>query len=243
MSQAESPPPNPKKSKRVSNFQGVGIAPGTHQEMAKVAKSHSLSNSVYATAAISYFSERGLNPVTDRQREGTVIMGRVDKRAARLEEQITNLGNRLFGFLQTHEKNLYTHLQIQQRALFQYLNNQESSLVRYLTDQETHILAPLLVEVVQGAADAFIARRLGEQIVLRQQDRFNLYGETHIQQTATRDKMVAKRLQEIAQEHAIEGPEFASIPHLTAPPTKSVAPEPAPQPAEQASLKPPIETY
>lgn len=225
MSNAENTPPRAKKAKRVSNFQGVGISPGTHQEMARVAKSFKLTNSVYATAAVSYFSERGLNPVTEREREGTVIQGRIDKRSDRLEQQIASLGNRLFGFLQTHEKNLYAQLNLQQKALFKLLAEQENSLFRYLTEQEANVLGPLLVEVIRGATDAFIARRVGEQIILRIQNTFTdeRYFKLNDSQTKQRDGMAADRIKQLMDENPKPEATLTRLPDLPSAPAKLAA--------------------
>lgn len=201
----------------------VGLDQDAHRHLTKSAKEFNLPKSQYASACISYFAERGLNPVSDRQREGTVIQQRIDKRAGMLEQQITTLGNRLFGFLQTHEKNMYTFLQGQQRALFSYLQKQEGSLFQYLTEQEQQLYAPMLEQIVRGATDAFIARRLGEQIVLRQQSAKNFddnYLKVHADQTKLRDQLVQEMLVEITQGNPAPATMPTPAPALTAAPTK-----------------------
>jgi hypothetical protein len=225
----------------------TALEPDANRLLTKSAKEFNMPKSRYASAAISYFAERGLNPVTDRQREGTVIQQRIDKRAGMLEQQITTLGNRLFGFLQTHEKNMYTFLQGQQRALFSYLQKQEGSLFQYLTEQEQQLYAPMLEQIVRGATDAFIARRLGEQIVLRQQGKEafdNNYVQVHADQTIARDLMVQQLLVEITQGNPAPATMETPAPALTAAPTKPVATPP--QPAATAALQapaPPRDTY
>jgi hypothetical protein len=216
----------------------VGLDQDAHRHLTKSAKEFKVPKSQYASAAISYFAERGLNPVTDRQREGTVIQQRIDKRASALEQQITTLGNRLFGFLQTHEKNMYGFLQGQQKTLFSYLQKQEGSLYQYLTEQEQQLYAPMLEEIVRGATDAFIARRLGEQIVLRQQgpQAFdNNYVTVHANQTKERDLLVKQALVEIMQGNPSPAALPTIPPALTAAPAKPVAPaQPAPSAPPEA---------
>lgn len=211
------------------------LQPGIHNQLTREAKLLKLTNSEYASAAVGYFTERGLNPVSDRQREGTVIQQRIDKRATALEQQITTLGNRLFGFLQTHEKNLYGFLQGQQKTLFSYLQKQEGSLYQYLTEQEQQLYAPMLEQIVRGATDAFIARRLGEQIVLRQQGQEafdNHYVQVHANQTQERDLLVKQALVEITQGNPSPATLPTTPPALTAAPAK---PGPAAQPAPSAA--------
>jgi hypothetical protein len=220
----------------------VELQPGIHNQLTREAKLLKLTNSEYASAAVGYFTERGLNPASDRQREGMVIQAKIDKRAEALEQQVTGLGNRLFGFLQTHEKNLYSYLQSQQRALFSFLQKQEGNLFQYLTEQEKELYTPLLEEVLRGAADAFIARRLGEQIVLRQQGSQafdNNYTKVHAQETAERDAITLQRLVEVTNRNSVPDKSGTELPALTTVPSKPTYTSPAAAQAPSTSPVPP----
>lgn len=225
----------------------VELQPSIHNQLTRESKLLKLTNSEYASAAVGYFAERGLNPVSDRQREGMVIQAKIDKRSEAIEQQVTGLGNRLFGFLQTHEKNLYDYLQRQQRTLFSFLQKQEGNLFQYLTEQEKELYTPLLEEVLRGAADAFIARRLGEQIVLRQQGQEafdNNYQRVLARETAERETMTLQRLVEVTNRNALPAKPETTPPALTNVPGKPATPPAAPgQPGGVPSTAPRTDTY
>jgi len=77
----------------------VGVEADVLRQLHKASKELKVSSTKFASAAIGYFTERGLNPVTDRQREGITIQKKVDERADELQQQIAALGERLFGFM------------------------------------------------------------------------------------------------------------------------------------------------
>jgi len=165
--------PKSTKSKRThaATPTAVGIEPSTHQQMAKVAKSFKLTKTAYATAAISYFSERGLNPVTDRRKETTIMQDRIDLRSDRLEQLIAGLGDRLFGFLK----------------------NQERALFGFLTEQEENVYAPMVHELLMAGTDALIGRKLSERIYLELTKQGDTIQKVTADQDQLRDKTVAQR--------------------------------------------------
>lgn len=142
------------------------------------AKLLGISKAKYASAAISYFGERGLDPVHDRAREGAIIQHKLHKLEEELSKQLgmqmASLGDRLFGFLRNHE-----------RALF-----------GFLTEQEANVFTPMVQELVRASVEAFYARRVAEQVLTKQFDRYNTYPEVHQKQTKEILQVVDERLRE-----------------------------------------------
>ena len=226
----------------------VGIEADVLRQLHKASKELKVSSTKYASAAIAYFTERGLDPISNHQREGVVIQAKVDKRADQLQEQITTLGDRLFGFMKQQERNMYTYFGNQQKALFFFLQKQENSLFNHLSEQEQKVFVPLLQEVVRGATDAFIARRLGEQIVLRQQNAFDKWLGWHQEQNESHQQMTTKRLTEIASANVKPPLERTAPPALTTTPIKPPTAPPAASttpvaPAVTAAPAPEKNTY
>jgi signal recognition particle GTPase len=97
----------------------VKVTAGTHKKASAAAAELDVPLQEYADAAVAYFAERGLNPLSDRVREGVQIL-----------TQLQKMGDRVFGFMQEQERTLWmTMFETQVRALL------EASVTRRLTEQ------------------------------------------------------------------------------------------------------------
>ncbi|TGE22739.1 hypothetical protein [Hymenobacter metallicola] len=172
------------KKTRMQTYTSVGIEPAVHGQLAKTSKLCKLTKSAYATAAVAYFTERGLNPVTDRTREAAIIQDRIDKRSDRLELLLNALGQRL-----EKQQTLLND------RLLGLLKNQESALFSYLTEQEENVYAPLIHELLLAGTEALIARKLTERIYLELTRQGLTLNSVTANQDEVRDTMVAKKKQ------------------------------------------------
>lgn len=185
----------PKKKAKAAPKTAVAIDQLTHRQLTKAAKELSISNADYASAAISYFTERGLDPLANREREGIVIQNKITE----LEKVVNTLGNRLFGWLTQHEKNLnkdlFGFLRGHEKTLFDYLQAQERNVHEHLSDQEETFLMPLMRELIVTNVEALYSRRLGEQIILKVLGReLGEYPAKHKEFNERRDADAKKKL-------------------------------------------------
>ncbi|MBG8556298.1 hypothetical protein [Hymenobacter guriensis] len=171
----DSPPDHQKRKRRLSSARKqVYLTHEAHGLMVPAATALGVTASEYASAAITYFAQRGLDPVKNQEREGIAIQ----RRLGEVEELVVKLGNRLFGWLTQHEKNVnrsaeYLHrglfgfLRGHEKSLFSYLETQGNHVHEHLSDQEELFLLPLMRELLLTNVEALYGRRLGEQIMLK----------------------------------------------------------------------------
>lgn len=74
----------------------VGLRPATHVMVRKESKRLGYTQTDYVDAAVSYFAQRGLDPVTTQAREGQLIM-----------HEVKRLGDRVFSYLVEQEKSIH----------------------------------------------------------------------------------------------------------------------------------------
>lgn len=205
-----------KKKAKAAPKTAVAIDQLTHRQLSKSAKELGISNAEYASAAISYFTERGLDPVANREREGIVLQHKI----AELERVVNNLGNRLFGWLTQHEKNLnqdlFGFLRGHEKTLFAYLQAQDRNVHEHLSDQEEMFLMPLMRELMWTNVEALYSRRLGEQIILKILGReLTEYPAKHQEFNERRDVDARKKLDAFVENLAPAPQPLASQPPPT----------------------------
>lgn len=227
-----------KKSTGATSQPVVRLEQQAFQALNNSAEALGLTNSTYASAAISYFAERGLNPVSDREREGMVIQAKIDAHQATTEKMITSLGNRLFGWLTQHEKNLnsdlFGFLRGHEKALFSYLEVQDKYVHEHLADQEEMFLLPLMRELLITNVEALFSRRLGEQIILKVLGReLSEYPAKHKEFNQKRDVDAKKRLDDFVESLSPAPQPAAAKPQPTPIPERPTPPAPAPKAAAE----------
>lgn len=141
----------------------VAVTYEAHGQLMTAADKLGMTATEYASAAITYFADSGINPVTEREREGMAIQGKIHD----LEKVVTTLGNRIFGWLTQHEKNTFGYLRGHEKTLFEYLQKQEQNVHEHLGDQEELFLAPLIREVMMTNLDARDGRNLALQAYMK----------------------------------------------------------------------------
>lgn len=167
-----------------------------HALMVPAADALGLTASEYASAAVTYFAQRGLDPVKNQEREGIVIQDKISE----LERVVNSLGNRLFGWLTQHEKNTAGFLKGHEKTLFTYLQAMDQNIHEHLSGQEESLLLPMFQELVLNNIEALYGRRLGEQIMLKVLGRdLKEYPAKHREFNEKRDLDVTKRWNELIE--------------------------------------------
>lgn len=232
---------NKKKRRPSSARRQVSVTYETHRLLIPAADGLQISASEYASAAIRYFAERGLNPVTNHEREGAVIQRRIGD----LEKLVVTLGDRLFGWLTQHEKNLnkdlFGYLRGHEKANFEYQKNQTLSVHQHLNDLEDSFLGPLMREAILGSVESFFARRITEQIMLKVSgfDVKKEYSARHEELNNKRDVRVEEKITEFLMAMAPTHSEQLDVPAATPVPERKSAPrkvESTPSTAASKSL-------
>ena len=137
----------------------VAVDADAHRHVVAQAKKLKLTNRQYASAAIAFFAESGLDPTAERSQNLDALSKQVsvDTRAVRVQN--ADIGNRLITILRTWEKNLYGFLQQQELSRNNYLELIESNILQHQVLIETNILGPMVENLFKVNLEAFIRWR------------------------------------------------------------------------------------
>jgi hypothetical protein len=239
--------PKARKARRITSGTGpekasdnIRLEPAANRQLTASAKKLKMSKSKYASAAIAFFAESGLDPTAERP-EGLAGIGRkVDKETLAVRQQNVDIGNRLIGIIRGWEKNLYGFMQQQQVATNLYLENIESNLLKHQVAVETNFLVPMLEQIITGSKDAYIGRGVSTRVYLQMttnsQDSWN--GQNN-RFSSERDEMLVTELQKVAKSHPMQPFRPTPKPGITQIPAKPVAATPAATPAPAVTPAPP----
>lgn len=81
----------------------VPVRPHTHHLLGKESKRLKRTQADYVDAAVSYFAERGLDPVETQTREGQLIMSGI----GHLQGDFKKLGDRVFSYIVEQENTIH----------------------------------------------------------------------------------------------------------------------------------------
>ena len=121
----------------------VTVSEEAFVQVGQVAKKLKMSKSKFASAAICYFAENGLDPTANVTEGLAGLNATLLKETMQGRAQAALIGNRIMSVIRTWEKNLYTFLQEQQVKSLNYQEQVENTLHRQHTAVETNLLTPM----------------------------------------------------------------------------------------------------
>lgn len=203
----------PRKKAVEKPDQVAHLAQEVHALMTNHAKKLKVSNSKYASAAIAFFAESGLDPTAERPAGLAHLGEKVADETKMVRKQNTEIGNRLIGLLRTWEKNQYVFLQQQQQGMLNYLEQIENNIIRHQVAIETSFLSPLVELVIRGNQESYITRLLAEEIQLKVMGKTeNTFEAMHLHYTAQRDDKVVTQVRAFLQANGVAAPGRAPKP-------------------------------
>ena len=144
----------------------VGVTEAAFVQVEAQAKKLKMSKSKYASAAIAYFAESGLDP-TAKIPEGLAgLNATVLKETTQGRAQAALIGNRIMSVMRTWEKNQYTFLQEQQAGMLNYLEQIENTLHRQHTAVEMNLLTPMASMLINTELELDTLRDLSATAVM-----------------------------------------------------------------------------
>jgi hypothetical protein len=208
----------------------VGVSEDAFNQIEAQAKKLKMSKSKYASAAIAFFAESGLDPTKERPVGLAGVGSKVDKETLAIRQQNVDIGNRLIAIIRGWEKNLYTFMQQQQQTTYGYLEQIEGNILQHQVTVETNLLAPMVEHLFKSNIEAFITRGLASQLFLKA---FNQPAESYPKQLAVsndeRDTQLANQMREFLKTNSVPVPKLTPRRAVTPVPAKPVAPaSPAP---------------
>lgn len=190
----------------------------------------------YASAAIAYFTENGLDPRQDhtslaalsqQMKDGFALLGvAVTDGVANVRIHNADIGNRLFALIRNFERTLYAFEQQQQLTTYSYLEAIESNLLRHLVAIDSDVFQPLFEHLFRTEQEAFITRLLATRVYLQLIDEPKLLKEQNAQLDKEREERVVGRLREFIKEHKLATPHPNYKPGATPVPAKTPTPPP-----------------
>ena len=204
-------------------------------QLSASAKKFKIGKGEYASAAIAYFAERGLNPTVEQPQGLADIGKRVSQEGRAIRVQNVDIGNRLISILRNWEKSLYGFLQQQQGGTLNYLEQIESDILRHQVSVETNFLAPMVEMLAKTNVEANTGRALGERTNLR------VMGKEQTDWPAfnkalndDRDQKVVAQMREFIKTNNVAAPSLAAKPQVPVLPPKAPATQKAATPGAAA---------
>ena len=192
------------------------IALETDQLLTAQAKKLKLSKRKYASAAITYFAENGLDPTANVSEGLTGLNASIEKETTRGRTQAAAIGNRIISVMRTWEKALYIFLQEQQAKSLNYQEQIENTLHRQQTAVEMNLLSPLVSMLVKANVELENLRDLSETAVMTLKnvpeasvDMYRKKGETGIA------RRHVERIREFMETNHVAKPEHTPKPGVT----------------------------
>ena len=224
-----------KKSTGKSKGFSVALNATAYHNVVAHSKKLKMSKSEYASAAIAFFAESGMNPTAERPVGLSTIEVKVAEQTRRIRDQNIEIANRVISILRGWEKSSYAFHQQQQQSLHIQLELIESNLLQYLVALETNLLKPMVDELFKTNIESFIGRGLGEQIFIKVMgESQDVWPRDNDRYNAERDRIVVEKLRDFMKTNtvptpqpttkrpAIPTPARTPVPPTTAPGAKAV---------------------
>lgn len=233
--------PAKKSTPKKGTTSTVGIDTVVHRQLAAESKKLDMTKGEYASAAIAYFTENGLDPrqdhtsleaISKQMKDGFALLGvAVTDGVANVRIHNADIGNRLYAIVRNFEKTLYAFQHQQQLTTYSYMESIESNLLRHLVAIDSDVFQPLFEHLFRTEQEAFITRSMAARIYLKLIDKPTLLNEQNAKFNEEREEVVVSRLREFIKDHKLATPHSNSKPGATPVPTKPTAPAPASPPA------------
>lgn len=205
----------------------VALENVAHSSLDKAAKKLHISNAKFASAAILYFTESGLDPTAERPQGLASISRKVEAGVDTVRTQNNDIGNRLYALVRGFERTLYAFMQQQQLATYTYMESIESNLQHHLVALETTILEPMMEELFKAKLESFVRRIVGERTFLKAAALPAAdWKAQHDKLSGERDQLLVSQMQEFIKSHKLATPQPVKKPGATPVPTRPVAPTP-----------------
>ncbi|MGI4733659.1 MAG: hypothetical protein ACRYG7_00600 [Janthinobacterium lividum] len=214
----------------------VGIDADAHRHVTAQAKKLKISKSEYASAAIAFFAQSGLDPTKELPADLATVSQKVEAGVSNVRTHNADIGNRLFALTRGFEKTIYQFMQQQQHATYAYMESVESNLLRHLVALETNLLNPMIAEIVKGNIEAYVGRIIGERSLLKVTGReATEWAAQNEKFSGERDKLIVEALRTFLQENKMPTPRASIKPGATPVPPKPATPAATAPPAAPKS--------
>jgi hypothetical protein len=210
----------------------VTVSEDAFLQVGQSAKKLKMSKSKYASAAIAFFAQSGLDPTKELPADLAAVSQKIEGGVASVRAHNADIGNRLFALTRGFEKTMYLFMQQQEHNMNVYLEGIEGNIMRRLVSMEDNLLSPLVEHVMRGAEDALIGRGFAARVYLElMKQPADSWQKHNDKLTEERDGQLVVALRKFMASHATPPAKSTRRPAATPVPPKPVAPAAAPAPA------------
>lgn len=155
------------KQGEAGKTKAVAVDEVAYAQVAAQSKKLKLTKGEYASAAIAFFAESGLNPTKERPEGLATLATKLAREGLEGRMQTVDVGNRLIQIIKAWEKALYGFLQMQQAATLNYLELIENNLLQQQVALEANFFSPMMEQMVKNNVEAYMGRVVGEKTNLQ----------------------------------------------------------------------------
>lgn len=217
MSNLESTSPKAGKSEKVNSRKATQLTDEAHHQLEKQSRRLGIKNQEYASAAIAYFAESGLDPRKMTKASLAKVEQRVVQETFDVRQHNADIGNRLVGVIRTFERNIGLMVQQQQTGTFKYLESIERNILGYLVNLEENLLTTILERAVAGNVENYINRVMLQILTLQLNNKQFPFSEVELSKlTASydqqRDGQVVVKSRELLESKKTVRPKVTAMP-------------------------------
>lgn len=221
------------KKESSGRTKAVAIDEVAYGQVAAQSKKLKLNMSEYASAAISFFAESGLDPTAERPEGLASLSSKVSQVDRAIRQQNVDIGNRLISIIRGWEKNQYAFLQQQQMSINTYLELIESNILQHLVSLETNLFDAMIAELFKLNVEADSIRGLTTRLFIEATKKsdskpsIDRYWEQKKQLDGEHIQILEAQMREFIKTNAVPKPRPTPKRAVTPAPQRTVAPAPA----------------
>jgi hypothetical protein len=148
----------------------IGLEEDAFSQLEANAKKLRMSKTKFASAAVTYFTEKGLDPTKAGVSELAQLRTQIGESAYEVRKQNADIGNRLVAIIRTWEANQYKFMQTQHVGVVGYLEDIEANILNHQVAVESQLLAPMMERLVRTGVETHMTRLLNELLLLKFDD-------------------------------------------------------------------------
>ena len=209
------------KEEPTTTLKTIGISETAFAQAEKNARRFKMSKSQYASAAIAYFAQSGMNPTTEQPIGLANVETRVAREARATQAHNAEIGNRIVSIIRGWEKSSYAFHQQLQMSQNMHLELLESNILQRLVAAENNFFGPMMEQLFKGNVEGFIGRCVGERVYLKVSGQpESAWDEANDMATAERDTRTFNYLKDFASTNALEPPKATPRPVIISTPAR-----------------------
>lgn len=208
-----------KQADKSSPRKATQLTNEAHNHLEKQSKRLGIKNQEYASAAINYFAETGLDPRKMSKASLAKIESSILNETFDVREHTATIGNRLVGVIRTFERNMGTMLQQQQGGIFKHLESIERNLLTYLVNVEENLLNTILERVLAGNVENYVNRMMLQIVSLQLDTKRFPFSEAELSKLTSsydeqRDRQIVVEGRKLLETKKVSRPKTSVAPSL-----------------------------